>query len=83
LANFAESIEWTLVTWIWGGEAPTQLSYTFSVNEQCFSLTTNQRTVFSAMTFHTSEQGHRAGALNLVEPKYPAASAKQRQPDSS
>jgi hypothetical protein len=32
-------------------------SRTFLVNEQCFSLTINQRTVLSAMTFQPSEHG--------------------------
>jgi hypothetical protein len=31
------------------------ISRTFSTNGQCFSLTTNQRTVLSAMTFQPSE----------------------------
>jgi hypothetical protein len=32
------------------------ISCTFSANEQCFSLTTNQRTVLSVMTFQPREQ---------------------------
>jgi hypothetical protein len=32
------------------------ISRTFSVNEQYFSLTTNQRTVLSAMTFQPNEE---------------------------
>jgi hypothetical protein len=32
------------------------ISRTFSTNKQCFSLTTNQRTVLSAMTFQPNEQ---------------------------
>ena len=34
------------------------MSRTVSAKEQCFSLTTNQRTVLSAMAFQWSEQGH-------------------------
>jgi hypothetical protein len=41
----------TLFAWL--------ISRTFSTNEQCFSLTTNQRTVFSAMAFQPSEQVKR------------------------
>ena len=42
-----------LFTWL--------ISRTFSVNEQYFSLTTNQSTVFSAMSYLRSEQGnHRS-----------------------
>jgi hypothetical protein len=33
------------------------ISRTFSVDEQCFPLTTNQRTVLSDMAFQPSEQG--------------------------
>jgi hypothetical protein len=33
------------------------ISRTFSANKQCFSLTINQRTVLSTMTFQPSEQG--------------------------
>ena len=33
------------------------ISHTFSVNEQYFSLTTNQPTVLSAMTYQPNEQG--------------------------
>jgi hypothetical protein len=33
------------------------ISRTFSVNEKCFFLTTNQRTVLSGITFQPSEQG--------------------------
>ena len=32
------------------------ISHTFSINEQYFSLTTNQPTVLSAMTYQPSEQ---------------------------
>ena len=34
------------------------ISHTFSANKQCFSLTTNQPTVLSAMTYQPSEQGN-------------------------
>jgi hypothetical protein len=33
------------------------ISHTFSINEQCFSLAINQRTILSAMAFQPSEQG--------------------------
>jgi hypothetical protein len=33
------------------------ISRTFSANERCFSLTTNQRPVLSVMAFQLSEQG--------------------------
>jgi len=33
-----------------------KISRTFSVSQQCFSLTINQPTVISALTFQTSEQ---------------------------
>jgi hypothetical protein len=38
---------------------PVRLSYKpcFLANEHCFSLTTNQQTVLSAMTFQPSEHG--------------------------
>jgi hypothetical protein len=41
----------TLFAWL--------ISRTFSANEQCFSLTTNQQTVLSAMAFQPSEQGEK------------------------
>jgi hypothetical protein len=33
------------------------ISHTFLANEHCFSLTTNQPTVFFSLTFQQSEQG--------------------------
>ena len=56
------------------------MSRSISANEQCFSLTTNQRTVLSAMTFQQSEQGQWPrgekdfGALSI--PLYSAADPK-------
>jgi hypothetical protein len=42
------------------------ISHTFSANEQYFSLTTNQRTIFSAMTFQANEQGIRTCAQGAI-----------------
>jgi hypothetical protein len=41
------------------------LSYTFSMNEQCFSFTSNQPTVPLAMAYQSSEQGHTYRSLSL------------------
>ena len=44
------------------------ISRTFSANEQYFSLTTNQSTVLSAMTYQPSEQGSLYTLLAPINP---------------
>ena len=48
---------WTIALFAW------LISRTFSVNEQYFSLTTNQPTVLSAMAYQPNEQGNVRGML--------------------
>ena len=43
-------LQYSLFAWL--------ISCTFSANEQYFSLTTNQPTIFLAMTYQPSEQGN-------------------------